>query len=78
MDSDYITTSQVLTFGATSVRGATMDVMIPIVDDIFVEMTETINVMGSVTEPLASFQPSQTVVNILNDDGMLKRQSNLV
>ena len=55
-----------------------MDVSIPIVDDMFVEVTETINVTGSVTEPLASFQPSQTVVNILNDDGMLKRQSNLV
>ena len=76
--SDYSATSQVLTFGATSVRGATMDVSIPIMDDDLVEMTETINVMGSVTGPLASFQPSQTVVNILNDDGMLKRQSKLV
>ena len=81
MGDDYSTTSQVLTFGATSARGDTMTVMIPIVDDDLVEMTETINVMGSVTEPLASFQPSQTVtcvVNILNDDGMLKRQSKLV
>ena len=75
---DYNTTSQVLTFGATSVRGATMTAMIRIVDDDLVEMTETINVMGSVTEPLANFQPSQTVVNILNDDGMLKRCCNLV
>ena len=75
---DYNTTSQVLTFSATSVRGATMTAMIRIVDDDLVEMTETINVMGSVTEPLASFQSSQTVVNILNDDGMLKRRSNLV
>ena len=75
---DYSTTSRVLTFGAASVRGAIMTAMIPIVDDDLVEMTETINVMGSVAEPLASFQPSQTVVNILSDDGMLKRHGNLV
>ena len=55
-----------------------MTAMIPIVDDDLVEITEIINVMGSVAEPLASFQPSQTVVNILSDDGMLKRRSNLV
>ena len=67
---DFNTTSQVLTFGATSVRGAIMTATFPIVDDDLVEMTETINVMGSVAEPLASFQPSQTVVNILSDDGM--------
>ena len=72
MGSDYSATSQVLTFGATSVIGATMDVMISILNENLVEMTETINVTGSVAEPLASFQPSQTVVNILNDDGMLK------
>ena len=72
MGDDYSATSQVLTFSATSVRGDTMTVMIPIVDDDLVEMTETINVTGSVTEPLASFQSSQTVVNILNDDGMLR------
>ena len=70
MNDDYSVTSQVLTFGASSVIGASLNAMIPIVDDNFCERTETINVEGSVTEQRASFPVPQTICNITDDDSM--------
>ena len=72
MNDDYSFTSQVLTFGASSVIGASLNAMIPIVDDNFCERTETINVEGSVTEQRASFPVPQTICNITDDDSMLR------
>ena len=71
MVADYSATSQVLTFGATSVRGETVEVMIPIVNDELVELDETIILQGSESSVSATFQPSQTIVNILDNDGKL-------
>ena len=72
VNDDYSFTSQVLTFGASSVIGATLNAMIPIVDDNFCERTETINVEGSVTEQRASFPVPQTICNIMDNDSMLR------
>ena len=70
-NDDYGFTSQVLTFGASSVIGATLNVMVPIVDDNLCERTETVNVEGSVTELRANFTvPHQTVCNITDNDSM--------
>ena len=72
VNDDYSVTSQVLTFGASSVIGATLNAMVPIVDDNLCERTETVNVEGSVTEARARFQEPQTFCDIMDDDGMLR------
>ena len=71
VSDDYSATSQVLTFGTSSTSGATLNAMIPIVDDDRVEMAETISVQGSESSDSAIFQLPQTIVNILDNDSTL-------
>ena len=71
VSDDYSATSQVLTFGASSASGATLNAAIPIVDDDRVEMAETISVQGSESSDSAIFQLPQTIVNILDNDSTL-------
>ena len=70
VSDDYNGTTQILTFGSQSGIGDTMDTVIPIEVDICMEMTETINVEGNITEPRASFPLPQTVISIQDEDSM--------
>ena len=69
--SDYISSSQTVTFSAMSVNGTQQSILIPIIDDSLVEPNESIIVQGSEDSVVAIFQPFQTTINILNNDGEL-------
>ena len=71
VDDDYTSVSQTVTFGGMSTIGAQESVNITIINDNVVELDETILVQGSEASPVASFQPSQTVVNIVDNDSTL-------
>ena len=70
--------SQTVTFGDSSSIGDLEVVTITIINDDVVESEESIVVQGSEASAVASFRPSQTQINIMDNDGALWWQSSYI
>ena len=72
VETDFVSTTQVLTFSPSQLPRQAMAIQIAIVDDNLVESTENLDgvLTLTTTEDVINLQPSVASISIIDNDGM--------